>query len=160
MDLADLGPAERFAAGALGEPGHRRFYLEVVAGGIRHSFPAEKEQVAALSSQGLRILAARDVSVDQDAVRHILAAGLDISEPEQEIFPIGTISLGLTADGMVVLTLTDPDRTEGVTFVVAPEQFAAMALRALEVVAAGRPVCQWCRLPMNDPDRHDCPAWN
>ncbi len=156
----DLGPAERFAAGAIGEPGRRRFYLEVVAGGLRYSFGAEKEQVAALSSQGLRILAAGDVAVDRDAVRRILASGLDVSEPDREAFRVGTISMGLAADGMVVLTLTDPDRVEGVSFVVAPEQFTAMALRALEVVAAGRPICQWCRLPMDDPEHHDCPAWN
>jgi hypothetical protein len=41
-----------------------------------------------------------------------------------------------------------------VSFVIAPEQFRAMAQVALEVVAQGRPLCQWCQLPM-DPDGHN-----
>ncbi len=158
--MNDLGPAERFTAGAIGKPGHRRFYLEVVANGIRHSLLAEKEQIAALGSQGLRILAARSVDIDSDAVRALLASGLDITEPPTEEFRVGTISMGITDEGMVIVSVEDSEGLDGISFVVAPEQFAAMALHALEVVAAGRPICQWCRLPMDDPDDHVCPAWN
>lgn len=158
--MNDLGPAERFVAGAIGEPGRRRFYLEVVANGTRHLLLAEKEQVAALGSQGLRILAAGPLDLDSDAVKALLASGLELSEPDVEEFRVGTISMGITDEGMVVVSVDDADGDDGITFLVAPEQFAAMALRALDVVAAGRPICQWCRLPMDDPDDHHCPAWN
>ena len=158
--MNDLGPAERFVAGAIGEPGHRRFYLEVVANGVRHSLLDEKEQIAALGSQGLRILATRTIDVDPYAVKSLLASGLDVSQPEAEDFRVGTISVGITDEDMVVVSVEDIEGAHGISFMVAPEQFAAMALRALDVVAAGRPVCQWCRLPMDDPDDHTCPAWN
>jgi len=44
-------------------------------------------------------------------------------------------------------------------FVVSRAQARAMALHALEVVAAGRPRCQFCGYPL-EPDGHICPAMN
>jgi uncharacterized repeat protein (TIGR03847 family) len=38
-------------------------------------------------------------------------------------------------------------------------QAAAFCDRAEQVVAAGRPNCQWCDLPI-DPDGHPCPRMN
>lgn len=162
MAVEELGPAERFAAGAIGPPGRRRFYLEVTAGGRTLSFLAEKDQVAALAVQGLEVLDNHDVSADDEAVQRLLDDGLEIADPgaDGERFRVGEISLALSPSELLVVTLTsaeDPD--DRVSFVIAPEQFRAMALVALQVVAAGRPTCPWCRLPM-DPTGHDCPARN
>ena len=55
--------------------------------------------------------------------------------------------------------VTSPDDEDSSTFVVTPEQFRAMALIAVEVVAAGRPICPRCGLP-EDPDDHRCPSVN
>jgi uncharacterized repeat protein (TIGR03847 family) len=38
-------------------------------------------------------------------------------------------------------------------------QVRAMAARSAAIVAAGRPPCPLCELPM-DPDGHRCPRWN
>ncbi|MFO7549462.1 MAG: DUF3090 family protein [Acidimicrobiia bacterium] len=159
MAIDDLGPAERIAAGAVGRPGSRRFYLEVVAGGVRHLMLAEKQQIAALAEQGVEILARSEVDVDGEAVDRLIEEGLDIDEASDERFRIGSIAMGIDRSDLVSLTVESTDEGEGVTFIVAPEQFVAMAEVALKAVAGGRPICRWCRLPM-DPDGHACPARN
>jgi uncharacterized repeat protein (TIGR03847 family) len=161
MAIEDLGPAERFAAGAVGRPGHRRFYLQVTAGGLQHSMLAEKAQIAALASQGLEILDEHAVSSDGQAVGRLIELGLDIADPgeEGERFRVGTISISMAPSELLTITIESIEEDDAVNFVIAPEQFRAMATVALQVVAAGRPTCPWCRLPM-DPENHECPARN
>jgi uncharacterized repeat protein (TIGR03847 family) len=161
MELEDLGPAERFAAGAIGRPGARRFYLQVVADGVATSLLAEKEQIAALATQGIQILDRNGVTSDEGAVESLVESRLPIDDPGEDgaRFRVGTISIAMAASELLTVTIESVDEEDGVTFVIAPEQFRAMALVALEVVASGRPTCPWCRLPM-DPDNHECPARN
>jgi uncharacterized repeat protein (TIGR03847 family) len=161
MAIDDLGPAEHIVAGAVGEPGARRFYLQIVAGGQATSLLAEKEQVAALAQQGLVILADRGISSEQEAVDRLVSGGLPVDDPGEgnERFKVGDISISLGGAELLTVEVTSIDETDGVSFVIAPEQFRAMAQVALEVVRQGRPVCQWCQLPMNQTG-HDCPARN
>lgn len=161
MAVEDLGPAERFAAGAIGEPGKRRFYLELVAGGVTYALAAEKEQIAALASRGLEILDEHEISSDDEAVERLIAEGLPIEDPGEdgERFRVGDISISLSSAELLTVIIESAEGDDGVSFVIAPEQFRAMAIVALQVVASGRPTCPWCRLPM-DPDGHECPARN
>jgi len=159
MAVEDLGLAERFAAGATGRPGARRFFLEVTTRGTAHSFPCEKGQVAELASQGLQLLILAGLDSDQQAVEHLIASGLEIAEPEEPRFRIGSIGVAVNPNELISITLSSVDEDESATFVVSPEQFRAMALVAVEVVAAGRPICPRCQLP-EDPDGHRCPSVN
>lgn len=161
MAVEDLGPAERIVGGAVGEPGRRRFYLQIHTGGRVTSLLAEKQQVAALAEQGLAILAERGVSSEQEAVDRLVAADIGVEDPgeDNERFRIGDIAISLGAAELLTIEITSIDDTDAVTFVIAPEQFRAMAQVALEVVAQGRPLCPWCQLPM-DPTGHRCPARN
>ncbi len=161
MAVDDLGPAERIVAGAVGEPGQRRFYLQIVTGGEPTSLLAEKLQVAALAEQGLAILAERGIDSEQEAVDRLIADGLPVDDPGEgnERFRVGDISISLGGSELLTVEVSSIDETDGVSFVIAPEQFQAMAQVALEVVQQGRPLCQWCQLPM-DPDEHKCPARN
>jgi uncharacterized repeat protein (TIGR03847 family) len=161
MAVDDLGPAERIVAGAVGEPGQRRFYLQIVAGGKPISLLAEKLQVAALAEQGLVILAERGINAEQETVERLIAEGLPVDDPGEgnERFRVGDISISLGGSELLTVEVSSIDETDGVSFVIAPEQFQAMAQVALEVVQQGRPLCQWCQLPM-DPDEHKCPARN
>lgn len=161
MEIDELGPAERFAAGAVGRPGQRRFYLQVTAGGTVHSLLAEKEQIRALATQGLEILDEHEVSSDPGAVEALVGGGLSIVDPgdDGERFRVGTISISMSPSELLTVTIESLDEDDAVNFVIAPEQFRAMATVALTVVAAGRPTCPWCRLPM-DPENHECPARN
>jgi uncharacterized repeat protein (TIGR03847 family) len=160
MGVEQLGPAERLAAGAIGEPGQRQFYLEVTTAGAVHSFPCEKSQIAELATRGLQLLISAGLEADSEAVERIVQSGLEINEPAEPRFRIGSIGVGVTPNQFVSLTFGNiEDEDDLVGFVVTPEQFRAMALVALEVVAAGRPLCQWCGLPI-DPAGHRCPAAN
>lgn len=159
MAREDLGPAERLAAGAIGTPGKRTFYLEVTASGQTHTFVCEKGQVADLAQQGLQLLTTAGLQPDQEAVNRLLEIGLEIVAPTQERFRIGSIGIGITANEFLTMNLGSVDEEETVSFVVTPEQFQAMAIAALGVVAAGRPLCPRCGLP-EDPDGHFCPSVN
>lgn len=161
MAIDELGPAERFVAGAVGRPGQRRFYLQVIAGGSVYSMLAEKEQIAALAGQGLEILDEHEISSDEEAVTRLIRRGLEIMDPGEDgaRFRVGTISIAMAPSELLTITVESIDEDDSVNFVIAPEQFRAMATVALQVVAAGRPTCPWCRLPM-DPENHECPARN
>lgn len=161
MAVEDLGPAERIVAGAVGEPGRRRFYLQIHTDGAVTTLLAEKAQVAALAQQGLKVLADREISSEQEAVDRLVALGLEVEDPGEgnERFRVGEISIALGSAELLTIEMVSVDEDDGVSFVIAPEQFRAMAQVALEVVAAGRPLCQWCQMPI-DPEGHACPARN
>lgn len=161
MDIEDLGPAERIVAGAIGEPGQRTFYIQVTAGGETVTMLAEKAQIEALATQGVAILDANDISSDEVAVDRLIAAGMFIEDPgvDGERFRIGEISIALAPSELLTVTIADIEVLDAVTFVIAPEQFRAMAQVALEVVESGRPSCPWCKLPM-DLSGHQCAARN
>ena len=156
----DLGPAEILFAAAVGEPGSRTFFIHVVTGGDPHWFIAEKGQVDALADRAVELLAEAGLRADADAVDRILEAFP--SDPGAFIprFRVGAIVLRATEGrDLVTIQLESVDEDEGVEFVVAPEQLAACASHAKEVVAGGREICERCRLPM-DPAGHLCPASN
>jgi uncharacterized repeat protein (TIGR03847 family) len=159
MAMKDLGPAERFAAGAIGEPGSRVFYLEVTANTEVHSFPCEKSQVADLAERGLQMLLAAGIEIDEAAVEHLVASGLEISEPSAPDFRVSSIAIAVVANEFITLVFGAADADDEVRFIVTAEQFRAMALVAARVVASGRPICPWCQLPMN-PEGHRCPSTN
>lgn len=159
MAMRDLGPAERFAAGALGRPGARTFYLEVTANAEVYSFVCEKSQVADLAERGLQLLVAAGLAIDEAAVEHIVANGLEVSEPVVPVFRVTSIAIAVIANEFITLVFGSEDPEEEVRFIVTAEQFRAMALVAAKVVAAGRPICPRCQLPM-DPDGHRCPSNN
>lgn len=161
MAIEDLGPAEQIVAGAIGEPGQRRFYLQVTAAGERVTMLAEKSQIEALATQGVAILEEHGISSDDLAVDRLIAQGMFVDDPgfDGERFRIGEISLALSPSELLTITVEDTEAADGVTFVIAPEQFRAMARVAVDVVASGRPSCPWCKLPMN-PEGHQCAARN
>lgn len=159
MAIRDLGPAEQFVAGALGEPGSRHFYLQITAAGETLWLHAEKQQVAALGSQCLTLLAAAEIEPDEEAVAD-LKPDLILREPETEVFAVGDIQLAVLESEMIAVSITSSaDEEETIRFLVVPEQIQAMAEVALDIVAAGRPICPHCHLP-EDPTGHRCPATN
>lgn len=158
--MNNLGPAEVFLVGAIGPPGRRRFYFQVVANGERHSMLAEKQQVQALASQGWRSLQQSGVVVDSDSVESILATDPQIIDPHgEEEFRVGTINVGIRPSGLMNLSFESDHDDEGLMFMVSPEQFRAMVVITRRLVRAGRPICPWCRLPKNLKG-HECPARN
>lgn len=157
--MRSLGPAEYFVAAAVGEPGSRTFFIYIVADGEPFWVLAEKQQVADLGEQSLQLLAESKTAASREAVEEILAR-IDLPEPDEPSFRLGAMSLQSSPEQqLVTVAIESTEGEEGIEFDVAPEQLQAMALKALDVVGKGRPLCELCRLP-KDPDGHRCPSTN
>ena len=179
MPVYFYDPPDRFVAGAVGQPGERTFYLQATASGRVTSVALEKFQVSALAERIDELLdemlrrtggspevpAAAPAALEDDAP-------LDL--PLLEDFRVGTIALAWDGDGgMVVIEaqeesedpvepLSDEVPTDGPGVLrvrITPALARAFAQRAAKVVAAGRPPCPLCGLPL-DTDGHICPRQN
>jgi uncharacterized repeat protein (TIGR03847 family) len=175
---------ERFVVGTVGEPGSRTFFLQAKARGRVTSVALEKQQVAALAEQVDKLLdeVLRGTS-GAAAVPAIAPAEAEdlgpLEQPIEEEFRVGTLALGWDAeDDRVVIvaqaqtegdieidtdTLAlDDDAEEGPDVLrvrLTGPMARAFAKRAMSVVAAGRPPCPFCGLPL-DPTGHICPRQN
>jgi len=151
--VRSLGRADRFVAGAIGEPGHRTFLLEVAGAFPVEWFVLGKQQVAALAERTLRLLRSRWVPPGP--------AGPGLVDPGEPTFRVGEIGIGTDDDDFVIVLspVEDGDENGPVAFTVTAGLMDAMARRAVEVVGAGRPACRFCGLPEHA-DGHACPAAN
>jgi uncharacterized repeat protein (TIGR03847 family) len=171
------GP-ERFVAGTVGQPGDRTFFLQARDGGRVVSVALEKMQVQLLAEKmGALLDEARrrggavppPAAVDSDDVGPLDA-------PVEEEFRVGQLSLAWDAEKGVVtveamaslaedeapVSALDDTATEGpavLRVVIAPSEARAFVRRAERVIAAGRPPCWLCGLPL-DPGGHVCPRLN
>jgi uncharacterized repeat protein (TIGR03847 family) len=162
---------DSFTSGAIGQPGQRVFYLQARAGDRLVTVRCEKQQVAAIADYLKRVMV--DLPPPQD--RSIGGPG-ELQQPLDALFVLGPIGLGYdrSSDRIVVQLEEmlpggadsedfddedeDPDRGQ-VRVYVNRSQAVAFCERAEQVVAAGRPNCQWCDRPI-DPDGHPCPRMN
>jgi len=177
----EYDPPERFVAGTTGEPGSRTFFLQARGGGRRTTVQLEKQQVSVLAERVDELLdEVLRRSGGAAAVPAIAPGSVEDTEPleapiERE-FQVGTMSLAWDGDAQRVviecfeagLDITDSEDLEdaaeeasgGVLRVSLTGAAArAFAKRAIAVVAAGRPPCPFCGLPL-DPDGHICPRAN
>ncbi|HEX9260025.1 MAG TPA: DUF3090 domain-containing protein [Acidimicrobiales bacterium] len=168
-DRFELGDVEVFTAGAVGQPGQRTFFLQARGAAGTVSVKCEKQQVAALAEHLQRLL--RDLAAPADQPH---PSTLEITAPDEAAFVLGPIGVAVDgANDRIVLQLEEMVATdeEGDPLPGAEEdkgmvrahltrgQAKAFADRALELVAAGRPLCRWCARPI-DPDGHACPRMN
>jgi uncharacterized repeat protein (TIGR03847 family) len=172
---------ERFVAGTVGQPGERTFFLQAKAGERVTSVALEKIQVAALAERLTELLdevrrrLGEEVTIPPVAPS-VLDDNAPLDSPLLEEFRVGTLALAWdTDDNHVVIeahaqtegeeaTEVEPlaDDEEGPDVLrvrITPAQARAFAKRAEQVVAAGRPPCPFCGLPL-DADGHICPRQN
>lgn len=173
-------PPERFVAGTVGEPGDRTFFLQARSGARVTSVALEKMQVAALAERVDQVLdEIVRTSGGAAPVPAVAPAELADSDPLEapvvEEFRVGPMALGWEADdGRLVIEAHEivedesdlpdlgEDTPEGPTTLrvrLTGAQARAFAARATLVVAAGRPPCPFCHLPL-DPGGHICPRAN
>ena len=174
-------PPERFVAGTVGEPGSRAFYLQARSGSRVTSVAMEKEQVSLLATRLGELLdeivrRTGAVSGIPEAVPAGLSDTAPLEQPILEEFRVGSLALAWDeAHSRIVIeagAITDvEDAAEPLSddlFAEAPDalrvyipggQARAFAARADAVVAAGRPPCPLCGLPL-DRDGHVCPRQN
>lgn len=171
-------PPERFVAGTVGQPGDRTFYLQATGAGRTVSVALEKVQVQVLAErleellEEVRRRGAGDVPV---AAPTELEDTAPLDAPVEEEFRVSTMGLAWDGeDARVVVEalapadseeaevepLTDADEgPDALRVRISAEAARAFIQRAQRVVAAGRPPCPLCALPL-DPDGHVCPRQN
>ena len=159
MSSYDLPAPEVFTAGTVGPPGQRVFYFQARDGGLVVTLRCEKQQVAALAEYFDGLLD------DLEPTPYGVAVGdLDLAEPFEEGWTVGPIGVAYDEpDDRIVVVLEElvEEAEEGASVKVrlTRAQVSAFVGRARAIVAAGRPPCRFCGLPL-DPDGHMCPRMN
>jgi uncharacterized repeat protein (TIGR03847 family) len=179
--ILEFTEPDRFAAGAIGQPGQRTFFLQAVAGRRIASVVLEKVQVALLADRIAAILGElreREVAgappEDADELPNDDDRPLD--EPIGEAFRVASLTISWDGEASDITVEArsgfgdedeesedDPDEIpddapEGPDVLrVRLDGAAALgfARRAARVVAAGRPPCPFCGQPLN-PEGHVC----
>jgi uncharacterized repeat protein (TIGR03847 family) len=171
-------PPERFVAGTVGQPGDRTFYLQATADGRTVSVALEKLQVQVLAERLEELLETvrRQTDADVPAVApRELEDTAPLDAPVEEEFRVGTMGLAWETEGerlvvealaqseeeaVEVEPLSDSDEgPDALRVRITADMARAFIARALRVVAAGRPPCPLCSLPL-DPEGHICPRQN
>lgn len=173
-------PPDRFVAGTVGQPGERTFYLQARAGDRVTSVALEKTQVAVLAERLGELLDEVVRSTGGTApVPAVAPAGSEdvdpLDAPILEEFRVGAMALGWDAEGERVVVEAhaivddddaevpdlgeDEDGPDTLRVRLTGAQARAFVQRAMAVVAAGRPPCPFCNLPL-DPGGHICPRAN
>jgi uncharacterized repeat protein (TIGR03847 family) len=145
---------ERVTIGTIGEVGQRLFLLQAREGRRLVVVKVEKDQVAILASWLARVV--REMS-------RPAALEVDVElEPEYEVDLVaGEITVAIDDAAETIEVTIEPTEDDGDALVVTltKEQAAAFAIRAVQLIEAGRPPCPLCGLPL-DPRGHDCPRTN
>lgn len=172
-------PPDRFVAGTVGQPGDRTFYLQASGQGRTVSVALEKVQVQVLAERLEELLdtVRRQTGADVPVVApRELEDTAPLDAPVEEEFRVGTMGLAWETEGerLVVEALAQAedeslsdveplsDSDEGPDALrvrITADMAKAFVARALRVVAAGRPPCPLCSLPL-DPEGHICPRQN
>ena len=167
-------PPERFVAGTVGLPGERTFFLQASGGGRTVSVALEKVQVRVLAE---RLEALLDtVQRAGGPAEPPVEDNEPLKTPVEEEFRVG--NMGLAWDGDAELCVVEamaqvgddapedvepladaPEGPDALRVRISAGVARGFVLRALRVVAAGRPPCPLCGLPL-DTEGHVCPRQN
>jgi uncharacterized repeat protein (TIGR03847 family) len=168
----DLPAPDVFTAGTVGPPGQRVFYLQARDGDLIITVRCEKQQVAALADYFDGLL--DDLEPAPFAVPD---GDLELVEPLVPIWTVGPIGVAyddpedrvvVVLEELVVEEADDEDAgtaepsteaNDTVRVRLTRAQVSSFVRRSRELVAAGRPPCRFCGLPV-DPDGHPCPRMN
>jgi uncharacterized repeat protein (TIGR03847 family) len=178
MPVISYDMPDRFIAGAVGQPGERAFYLQARAGRRITSVGLEKFQVTLLAERLEELLdEVLRRSGGTASVPAVTPTELQddepLDQPVEEEFRVGTMALAWDPDDeRVIIEAQEVGEDEAETAIGEDEpqvvvlrvritagQARAFSERALRVVAAGRPPCPLCGLPLNAAG-HVCPRQN
>ena len=173
-EVYELNPVEAITTGAVGEPGHRVFYIQARTVTEIVTLVIEKEQAQLLAHGIDQFLA----EIDQKFPKHIEDApvgplDLELRGPFEPTFRVAQMGLGYDTDtDRIVLVaheqVAQDSESESETAAQSPAvarlwatraQMRALADHALEIAARGRPTCPLCGRP-EERDGHFCPKRN
>ncbi|TDD80908.1 DUF3090 domain-containing protein [Actinomadura rubrisoli] len=178
MPVISYDLPDRFVAGAVGRPGDRAFFLQARSGRRVTSVGLEKFQVTLLAERLEELLdevlrrSGGETPVPAVTPSELRDDG-PLDQPVEEEFKVGTMALAWDPeDEQVVIEAQEVTESEQDAEVgeddpaiavlrvrISAAQARAFAERALKVVAAGRPPCPLCGLPL-DAEGHVCPRQN
>jgi uncharacterized repeat protein (TIGR03847 family) len=155
--------ADLVTVGTVGTPGRRVFLFQAQAGTAVATLKVEKVQVAALSQALMERL-------EDLPVTGALPQDLELREPAEVAWIVGAMGLGyvdtldrIVLDAVEAVPVDDdgnPQEPHGrLRVMLTREQAQALAIRAADLVEAGRPPCPLCGRPL-DPAGHTCPKQN
>ncbi len=153
----DLPEVERLTVGTVGPTGQRTFLLQARQGAQLVTLKMEKQQVAALSEYLGKLLGELSSPAE-------LPEDLELEEPAEPDWAVGTLGLSYDEASDRVLLVAEEAVPEGeeaaaARFAATREQVAALAIRGVQLVQAGRPPCPFCGYPL-EPSGHSCPKTN
>jgi len=155
----DLDAPDRFTVGTVGPVGSRTFLVQCQQAAAVLTVKIEKSQVAVLASYLARIVRelGRPGHLPDDL-------GLRFDEDGEPDWVVGTIGVSYDeeSDRLLVVAeelVAEDEEGRSARIAITKEQAAAFAIRATQLVEAGRPACPLCGLPL-DPSGHDCPRTN
>jgi uncharacterized repeat protein (TIGR03847 family) len=165
----DLNPVQHILADAIGEPGHRTFFLQARAGSRLVSVVLEKQEVGQLAVAVMQLLEELEKQYPNLPQTTRSKKMLRPEHPFDPVFRVGQLSIGydeeddmiwIVAKALIVNEageVADPsgDEIPAVRFVATRDQMRAMSEHALEVLSKGRPVCPLCGRPV-DREGHFC----
>ena len=150
----ELTSVDVFAPQAIGIPGARTFYLQVVAEQTSLAFKCEKQHVEALSSALTALLGDLPPVVEPESIRAL--------SPTPTEWTVGSIALGYEAPEdriIVILEEQSQDESASARFTLTRAQARAFIDHGAQLVAAGRPSCSLCSSPI-DTLGYTCPCFN
>jgi len=162
----EVNPVTHLTIGAIGEPGHRTFYLQGRQSSQTITLIIEKQQASMLVSSFsslLQELAEKHIPLTQESQEPVWR-DMRLQEPVQSLFRVGNMGVGYNEDSDQVVLVAYELVEEGtepnaVSFWASRPLIEALAKHTEEVVKAGRPLCGNCGAPI-DADGHFCPQRN
>jgi uncharacterized repeat protein (TIGR03847 family) len=156
----ELESVDEIAAAAVGEPGQRHFFLLARDGALGMTLACEKFHIQGLLTRARQLLESQELAADVPNTDP--AAAPMVGEPD---WAIGELGLGFHENKRKFVIVAREVEQEGgedpatARLWVTPEQVRDFANQAEQVLAGGRPTCNYCGLPI-DPSGHPCPAAN
>lgn len=153
----EMDEPDRVTVGTVGPPGQRVFYLQATEASSTMSLKVEKQQVGALGELLAEMLS--DLPAPEEGLD---AATLDLTEPVEPDWTVGSIQLAYDAERQRVLVVLEEaveDDAATARLALTVGQAGAIAERSALLLEAGRPTCPLCGNPM-DPSGHACPRTN
>jgi len=145
--IIELDPVTHITAGAVGEPGHRTFFIQAERRGERVDLLCEKEQVQALADAIDEM--AQNLEQEFGLTRHtdlvVDDAAMVLKEPLDPLFRVGAMGLGYDANRDRILLVAqealgeDEERDpREARFFATRSQMEILARYAREIVSHGR----------------------
>lgn len=167
---------QRFVVGTVGQPGDRTFFLQVVDGADPVTVVFEKEQAAVLAEKIVELLdqvRRSGVQVPTDVDEELIDTDA-LDQPIEPEFRVASMGIGWdpTDDSVIVEAHAEAgsddvpdigddsgDEPDTLRVRMTPVDALVFSIRTSRVVAAGRPQCPFCHLPI-DAEGHICPRAN